>query len=474
MKKMESNIRDLADLTDLIVIGGGASGLMAAITASEHGSSVLLLEQQEKIGRKLSATGNGKCNFTNANMKKEAFFQGEGKDFVNYALLAFPPEKALAFFEESGIYTKEKKGYYYPLSEQAEFVKEALLFRLLNGISGGSNNNNNSSSNSNSNSFTASYGQGSVGYVKCKCCCRVIKIKREDAFFSVTLEDGYKYRAKKVILACGSMAAPQLGGTDLGLSLAQQMGHTIVPMLPALCGLKTSYQGWERAGNMRIAAEISIYYGKEKKRLLGKEFGELQITTYGISGIPVFQLSGLTARYLEKKEAITAVLNFFPEKRQVSSSASVLLEFLKKQKKQYPFKSIVSALSGILPEKLSRLVITEAFGTQKKNRQETVPIQSIEEEKLKKLINTILAFEIPVTGQTGFEHAQAASGGVSTKEICSKTMESKLVSGLYFAGELIDVVGNCGGYNLHWAWASGYLAGMAAAGVSIAEVSIEA
>lgn len=439
MKKNNHQI----DIMDIAIIGGGASGLMAAMTAAEQGKKVLLLEQQEKAGRKLAATGNGKCNFTNANMRKEAFFQGdfqgEKTDFLDYALHIFPPEKAINFFEESGIYTTQKNGYYYPLSCQAELVKEALLFRV-----------NNRTKN-----------------ILCKYNCRVTELKKKGTIFFVILENGYQYQAKKVILACGNMAAPQLGGSASGLSLAKQMGHTIIPVLPALCGLKTSYPDWNKMGNIRILTEISIYCEKEKKQLIGKEYGELQITSYGLSGIPVFQLSIPTVRLLEKGTTIVAVLNFSPKKSERNCSSdsfsSIFLDFLKRQALQEPCKPVLLALSGILPEKLSKLLLIKVFGKQKKNQQETIPLQFIEEKKLEELVQAIQAFEIPITGYTGFEHSQAASGGVCTKEISSETMESKLVSGLYFTGELIDIVGICGGYNLHWAWASGYLAGMAAA-----------
>lgn len=424
------------NIISLIIIGGGASGLMAAITAAECHVKVLLLEQQEKAGRKLCATGNGKCNFTNADMKKEAFFQEEETEFASTALSLFSPNKAITFLEESGIYAMEKNGYYYPLSCQAELVRNALLFRAA-----------------------------ATGNITCKYSSCVIKLEKKHNIFFVTLENGYQYKARNVILSCGSMAAPQLGGSSLGLSLAKQMGHTISPMLPALCGLKTSYPSWNTIGNIRIMAELSIYCGEKKEQLLGKEYGEVQITSYGISGIPVFQLSAKTVRLLEKGNTITASLNFFPKKRNDSSydPSFVLLDFFKKQQLQYPLKSILLALSGILPEKLSKFILMRFFGKQKKNKQETMQLQFIEESALKELVHMIQALEIPIIGQTGFEHAQAASGGVSTKEISSKTMESKLVSGLYFAGELIDIVGICGGYNLHWAWASGYLAGISVA-----------
>lgn len=430
--KQKAKIRDVVGIdADIIVIGGGASGLMAAITAAELGMNVLLLEQQEKTGRKLSATGNGRCNFTNADMKIEYYFQSTGKDFAAYALHTFPPEKTIAFFEESGIAVIQKNGYYYPLSGQAEFVREALLFRFLH-----------------SNSLIH----------KCKCSCRVAGLKKEKKLFSVYLENGYQYTASHVILACGSTAAPQLGGSEAGAMLVRQMGHTIIPMLPALCGLKTPYDRWDIASGVRVMAGISMYSGKN---LLGREFGELQVTAYGISGIPVFQLSGRVVRLLEKRQTIMAQIDFLPEASVAGDD--FIYHFLKKQKERYPEKSILSVLSGILPEKLARLILWAVFGKQKKNRQETVQIQKIENGKLQELIQKIHQFEIPIHGFTGFEHAQVASGGVSTKEIVPETMESRLVPGLYFAGEMIDIDGICGGYNLQWAWASGHLAGSSAA-----------
>lgn len=425
---------------DLIIIGGGASGLMAAITAAEHGAGVLLLEQQEKTGKKLSATGNGRCNFTNADMKPEYYFQGCGDHFAEYALQAFPPERALAFFEESGIAAMQKNGYYYPLSGQAELVREALLFRFLHGRRQGGEKENKTSV-----------------VRKCKCSCRVADISKRQGIFHVMLEDGYVYTADAVLLACGSPAAPQLGGSFSGIQLAGKLGHTIIPVLPALCGLKASYPGWERAAGVRILAGISMEaINASGRTVMGRQYGELQMTVYGISGIPVFQLSGRAVRCLEQKERVNAVIDFLPELPSVC-------RFLQKQKKAYPQKPILMVLSGILPEKLASLMLMSVFGKQKKNRQETAQVQTVEDRQLEELAQKIKKFEIPMIGSAGFQHAQAASGGVNTREIYPETMESKLVPGLYFSGEIIDVDGICGGYNLHWAWASGYLAGKAAA-----------
>jgi hypothetical protein len=454
---------------DIIVVGGGASGLMAAITAVEHGADVILLERQEKTGRKLSATGNGHCNFTNADMKEDYFFQSDGNGFVKKALEIFPPEKVISFFEESGIAVTERNGYYYPLSGQAELVREALLFRFLH---------------------------RKKAVHKCKCSCDVVEVRKEKGVFCVRLSDGYEYTAGKVVLACGSMAAPQLGGSSSGVELAGKLGHTVIPMLPALCGLKTSYQGWEKAAGVRVMAEIFMYAGKEKEFFIGNETGELQITAYGISGILVFQLSGRAIRFLEKGESVTAVLDFLPEKIYGNCSRKEILKenvleknvlkeeavkeevfdekfdkkdfvtvFLEEQKERYPDKSLLSAVSGILPEKLAKLLLAEVFGKQKKNRQETVQLREVEKGQFLKLAGRIHGFEIAIVGENGFEHAQAASGGVSTEEIEPGTMESKVVEGLYFSGEMMDVDAVCGGYNLQWAWASGYLAGVSAAGM---------
>lgn len=460
---------------DLIVIGGGASGIMAAITAAERGLGVLLLEQQERTGKKLSATGNGRCNFTNEDMKAEYYFQGSGKHFVEYALKEFPTERILTFFEESGIAVMQKNGYYYPMSGQAELVREALLFRFLHGRR--------RDSGEYEECRTGKDGQKrdyekKAAARKCKCSCRVVEIVKKQGIFHVMLEDGYEYTGASILLACGSPAAPQLGGSFSGMELAEKLGHTIVPVLPALCGLKTSCQGWDKAAGVRISAEISIETAENvSKMVIGRQSGELQITSYGISGIPVFQLSGRAVRKMENGENIYAVIDFLPmfsfknaqipeyfdqqekHKKEKEAASLPVYGFLQKQKEIFPEKSILAALSGILPEKLARFLLFSVFGKQKKNRQETVQIQLVEDEKLWELVQKIHRFEIPIIGATGFEHAQAASGGVSTEEISPKTMESKLVPGLYFAGEIIDVDGICGGYNLHWAWASGYLAG---------------
>lgn len=411
--------------TDLIVVGGGASGLMAAITAAEQGHTILLLEKQERTGKKLSATGNGKCNFTNLDMQADYFFPDT--DFVRPALETFSNDQAVAFFKETGIAVTERNGYCYPAGGQAAIVRDALLFRFLN--------------------VSFRTHQGRMG--RCKCGCEVTAISQKHGLFYVKLADGYTYRARSVILACGSRAAPQLGGSASGELLAQGFGHTIIPQLPALCGLKIKKKGWEKAAGVRVKAEISLYNGQKPASV---QQGELQLTSYGISGIPVFQLSIRAVQALARGRKLSVQMRFLPDMEQ-----NEVFDFLLCQKNRFPHKPVTGLLSGLLPNKLAGLILDSVLPDQK-----NIQADMLSDTVIHAITDSICAYSAPVTGHMGFEQAQAASGGVDRQEIDVNTMQSRLVPGLFFAGEMIDVCALCGGYNLQWAWSSGYLAAMGA------------
>lgn len=404
---------------DVIIIGAGASGLMAAITAARGGSSVLMLERKEKAGKKILATGNGKCNFTNLVQKPECYRSNDSA-FVMKVLSCFDVQKTLSFFEELGIYPKERDGYCYPNSEQAASVQQVLLMECER-----------------------------LG-VKIRYNEQAIEIRQPD--FTVITEASdqkkYRYQGRKLILAAGGCASPQLGSDGSGYQLAKALGHTILQPLPALVQLKSPNKCCKAASGVRTIAKVTaIADGKH----LSEEVGEIIFTDYGISGIPVLQVSRYIAKALAAGKKTMLKLDFLKD-----ISEEELMVLLKKRIRHNPALSYEEMLIGLLNHKLNYILIKEA------GSDPTMRVSRVTEKELGALIRQMKGFQLPINATNSFEQAQVCAGGVSTEQINPDSMESLLHKGLYFTGELVDVDGTCGGYNLQWAWSSGYVAGKAA------------
>ncbi|MGI6010383.1 MAG: NAD(P)/FAD-dependent oxidoreductase [Ruminococcus sp.] len=389
----------------VIVIGGGASGLMAAIMAARKGANVTVLEQNEVLGKKILATGNGKCNLTNVNQRPEEYHSSL-PDFPWQVVSSFPLADTLKFFTQLGIYTKNKNGGLYPYSEQAAAVRDVLCM------------------------------EGRHLKVKMKTRERVTALRREKSGFQVETET-YSYQADKVILAAGGCASSVSGSGKDGFSLAEKLGHKVVQPLPALVGLKGRGSYFPKWAGVRFEASVSIFVNDGKA---ASQRGEIQFTEYGISGIPVFSVSRFAARALEEKKRVMAVLDFMPD-----FTLEQLTAFLETRLENCSYKSLEESLIGLLPQKLIPLLCTE------------IPFVQELAEKLKN-------YPIIIKGIGPMSQAQICTGGVAADEINPDTMESRIVPGLYFAGEVVDVDGNCGGYNLQWAWSSGAVAGISCTG----------
>lgn len=401
MSKKEKNTRTVSALNTVLVIGGGASGLMAAIMAARGGASVTLLEQNEKNGKKINATGNGRCNFTNSYWDSTVM-RGSNPSFANSALSQFGWQDAVAFFRDLGIEPVDRNGYYYPRSNQASAVSDLLTLEAQ-----------------------------SLG-VKMKSRERVVSVQRKGGLWSVQTE-GWHYEAEKVILAMGSCASAIKGCDGMGYEIARSLGHSIVKPLPALTGLRLTerdirFQKW---AGVRTEGKVRVIIGGKEA---AEARGELQLTDYGISGIPVFQVSRYAIRGLDEKKDVKLLLDFYPDLNQEEFDL-----FIKRRAERRSNASREQILLGLFPDKLCQVLAAY-----------------YERYKKKEIL-------LSVKEGMPFAQAQVVSGGVSTSEVNPDTMESRLAKGIYLTGELLDIDGTCGGYNLQWAWSSGAVAGRHAA-----------
>ena len=399
------------------VIGGGAAGMMAAITSAREGARVTILEHKDRIGKKILSTGNGRCNFTNT-YQTPACYRSDNRDFAWNIIQKFNVEKTISFFKELGIYPKDRNGYLYPYSDQAAAILEVLQIEVA----------------------------------KLDICVmteiNVLDIQPVKKEIRITT-DKKTITADSVILACGSKAAPVTGSDGSGYQLAKLFGHRIVPVLPALVQLRCAEKFYKSISGVRVQGTVEIY---ADDIFLASDTGEIQLTNYGISGIPVFQVSRYAAKALYKKQSVTAVLNFMPD-----MNKEEFLLFLQERITLCPYKTLDEFFTGVFPKKLCELWIRLS------RLPKEMRVSDLSGEQLEKLVLLIQHLRTHITETNSFEQAQICCGGVDTTEINPDTLESNYVPGIYFAGELLDVDGICGGYNLQWAWSSGFVAGKEAA-----------
>ncbi len=393
----------------IVIVGAGASGMAAAITAARLGCAVTLLEAMEKPGKKLLLTGSGKCNLTNRHVSP-ACYPGGGS-FAEGILRQFSPLETLSFFRGIGLLATERNGGMYPVTGQASSVLDVLLLELAR------------------------------QKVRLKCREKVLAIEKQGDGFSVRTA-GWAYQADAVILSAGSMAAPQTGSDGSGYQLAASLGHRIQKPLPALVPLKVK-EGWAKAlAGIRMPAAVTLRCQESGGRAFAShtQAGELQWTDYGISGIAVFQVSRHAVRALDEGRRVLADCDLLP-----LLSEGKLLEHLQKRQDLF-WGRPAYWLSGILPHKAIAPVLSQANGASPGE-----------------IAAQIKHCRLTICGAKDFARAQVCQGGVDCAQFCEKTLESRFVPGFYCTGELLDVDGICGGYNLQWAWSSGFAAGRAAA-----------
>ena len=395
------------------IIGAGASGMAAALAAAENPSvQVTLFERQARVGRKLQATGNGRCNLTNLKARKESY-HGENPGFVQSALEVFGAQQTLDWFQRLGLFTViESSGRVYPYSDQANSVVDVLRFAL------------------NKPNITLQTG------------FEIEKVKKEANGFAV-FGNGRWFSCDKLIVACGGLAGTKLGGSMSGYKILGKFGHKSTRLRPSLVQLKSSWIGIASLKGIRANCRAEIYHNGT---LFSSATGEVQFTEYGLSGPVIFEISRDAC---QTSGEWICKLDLLPE----YSLETLEGELLRRKDTNLPTEEL---LTGILHNRLGR-VVTKAAGVSP-----TGSIVNMSVESLQQVCYTVKNFEIAITEPMGMDAAQVTAGGVLTDSFNPETMESLLVPGLYACGEVLDIDGDCGGYNLQWAWSSGRCAGLSA------------
>ncbi len=397
---------------DLIIIGGCSAGIVAAINAKRLNSDIkiAILEKLPRIGKKLLATGNGKCNLTNEYALDHAY---TGKDFASYALSEYPPEKVEEFFSSLGLLCyADSCGRVYPESNTAASVVDALRFELER------------------------------LKVDIYCDTPVSDIKKKKDF----IING-EFTCKRLIIAAGGKSSPSQGSDGSGYALAQMLGHRITKLYPALVPLCASPEITKPMKGVRVR-NVTLTLKGDKK--IAQTRGEILFTEYGLSGIAAMELASKAQKYIvDVKSNPFTCIDFMPQ-----TTFDELVSYLKNLNKIKGFTDLDNLLTGCLPKAVG-IAICKASKLYKADKR----ISDLSERDMRVIAEKIKNFPLEVTGTKGFSNAQVTSGGIKADEIDEKTMQSKICDGLYFAGEIIDVDGGCGGFNLQWAWASGLLAG---------------
>lgn len=390
---------------NVAIIGGGASGLAAAIAAAENGCDVTVFELNDRVGRKILSTGNGRCNMTNINAGVSNY-HGKNPDFIKGALNRFWVNETLDFFYDLGIWHKiEENGKVYPYSEQASAVLDALRMRAEE-LS-----------------------------VELRTKSEVKSVKKDSDKFKITLYSGEQFTSSAVIVATGGRAAPNLGSNGSGYDILKSFGHTVTEVRPSLVQIKTETDIVKKLKGIKIQGEIILDDFKES--------GEILFTDYGISGPPVFSISSR----LQKQDRL--YIDLMPE-----YSAEELKNMLTERILRAPKLALENFFVGILNKRLGQALL-KYLHLEPLSRYAV----TLTENDILKIAKTIKAWEFKIIGTMSWNNAQVTKGGAMTSEFDPCTMQSKLVKGLYAVGEVLDIDGDCGGYNLQWAWSSGIIAG---------------
>lgn len=420
--KVGNNMKKVSKKYDVAVIGGGPAGMMAAIRAAELGASVILIEKNEKLGVKLLMTGGGRCNLTHTEKSIRDFSQKFGKegDFLLSPFSVFGVKEVMEFFEDNGIELKDEEGNIYPVSEKSKDILNVLI-NLLKKYN-----------------------------VEILLSSEVSEIKKEGkSISSVVLSNGKEIEADKFIISSGGKSYPNTGSSGDSFVWAKKLGHSIVDAKPALTPIETKEQ-WAKTLQGISLHDVAISFVGNQK--IGKEEkGEILFTHFGFSGPLILNMSRTVGDLLEKGK-VKMYIDLFPDKN-IEQLDKFILDVFNSNRKKHVYK----CLNDFFPEKFAAFVLN--FSSIPYDRK----ANDVSKEERMRLVKFMKKIEINVLGLLGFDRAMATHGGISLKEIDSKTMKSKLINNLYFAGEAINLDGPCGGYNLQLCWSTGYVAGQNAA-----------
>ncbi len=400
----------------VIVVGGGASGMIAAISAKRQGADVTILERNPRVGKKILATGNGRCNFTNVNTDITCY-HGHNPRFAYGALSKFTIEDTIQFFEALGIAHKvEELGKVFPMSDQASSILDVLLYEL---------------------------NESGVNIV---CDAFVKNIKRERGEFLIEVENGKVYHADRVIVAAGGKAMPSSGSDGNGYDLASRLGHNVTGIFPALVQLMLEGTFFKQIDGVKFVGSAEIIH---KNKSVAKDRGDILFANYGVSGPPVLQISRKAGELLSEGKEAFLKLTIMDR-----ISDNELKDLIHKRFRIGAGKPVDFCMVGLINKRLIPVVLSAAGIHDIKRPAGT--LSAIERERISMILTD---WRFLIRGTKSWPSAQTTAGGVDTGEIDQNTMESKFVKGLFFAGEILDIDGLCGGFNLQWAWSSGYVAG---------------
>ncbi len=404
----------------VIVAGGGAAGMMAAISARRLGAEVTILERNPRVGKKILATGNGRCNFTNINADITCY-HGNNPKFAHSALANFTIDDTIRFFGKLGIEHKvEDLGKVFPMSDQASSVLDVLLYELRElGVN-----------------------------IVCDALVKDITKKNDD--FIIELENGQVYGGDRVIITTGGKAMPSSGSDGQGYDLAARLGHTIIDVFPALVQLKLEGSFFKRIEGVKFVGTAAIIHNNKS---VAKDRGDILFANYGVSGPPILQISRKAGELLKEGQEAhlkITIMDMMPKQE--------LSKLINKRLQIAAQKPVDFSLVGLINKRLIPVVLAEAGINEIKR-----PVGSLSAKEREWIIDILTDWRFKIKGTKSWPSAQITAGGVDTNGIDQNTMESKLVPGLFFAGEIIDIDGLCGGFNLQWAWSSGFIAGQNAA-----------
>jgi len=402
--------------SDCIILGGGAAGLAACASLAKTGMRITLVERMDRVGKKIMAAGNGRCNLSNENM--DAAFYGKAAPFVSRVYSATPPGEVLSFFSALGLMTSIEEGRIYPRTMMASSVLDVLRAGCEH------------------ENVTLLTGEEALSLIPSR-----------RGGWSVQLSSGEGVFAPIVICAMGGSASPHLGTDGAGVRLLEALGHKAGRQYPALVQLKCEHGALRSLKGIRVQTALTLEIDRQAA---AQETGELLFADYGVSGVCVFQLSGLAAQALGEKKAVRLLVNLLPE---VHNAA----QWLHARIAAHPEQTALSLFVGVFPRLLTMAILKQAGISQE------AQVSRLSAAQISALLEAITAFPLSVTGTQGFKNAQVTRGGVVLDEVEPQTMASRLFDGLYILGETLDVDGPCGGYNLHFAFASALTAAKAIA-----------